>query len=439
MSKPERQRFTSTFGILMSFIGVAVGLGNVWRFPYMVAAFGGGAFLLVYVLLAALFGIPALMAEFTLGRMTKRGPIGAFTKIGMKGGKYLGWLLFFTVFMSTSYYSVVVGWVLKYLWISAEGKITKIQPSQFFDQVLGGFWGQFGCTAILIFFVAVVLYWGIRRGVEKVSKYSMPLLFVLLVVLIVRALTLPGALSGLKFYLQPDFSKINFSVIAAALGQVFFSLSLGGTFLLTYASYLPDETNIKSSAVWTAVGDTAAAVFAGLFIVPAAFAFGLKVNSGPSLTFITAPSIFEHLPAGSFFAVMFFGLLFIAAFLSDVAAFEVLIATLVEEWNWSRQKAIVVLSIAELCLATISMKSLNFLLKSDLIWGSTMQPLGSAFVLIGLAWITGQQRALTEVNQGAKTRTGKIWFYWIKYIIPLGIALILAFGLKDVFHTFFRQ
>lgn len=416
-----------------------MGLGNVWRFPYMAAAFGGGAFLFVYFIILTVFGIPALMAELTLGRMTKRGPLGAFTRIGMKGGRFVGWLLFFTVYMATSYYSVVVGWVLKYFFISVNGTIVRIEPSGFFDEVLGGFWGQFVATALVLFLAGLVLYLGIKRGVEKVSKIAIPFLFFLFLVLIVRALTLPGASSGLKYYLWPDFSKLKFSVMTAALGQVFFSLSLGGTFLLTYASYLPDQANIKLSAISTGVGDGLAAVFAGLFIVPAAFTFGLEMNRGPSLTFITVPTIFAKLPAGAVFALFFFALLFIAAFLSDVAAFEVLIATLVDELNWTRKKAILLLCLGELALATISMKSLDFLLKNDLIWGSTMQPVGSAFVLIGLAWVVGLRKTLTEVNQGNQAgQVGKIWFYWIKYVIPLGIAVILALGLKNVFTTFFK-
>ncbi len=434
----DRQSFTSSFGIIMSFIGVAVGLGNLWRFPYMAAAFGGGAFLLVYFILLAVFGIPALMAELTLGRMTRRGPLGTFTRIRMKGGKFIGWLLFFTVFMATSYYSVVVGWVLKYFVSSVNGQIMHIKPDAFFDEILGGFWGQFAATGIVIFLVVVVLYFGIKRGVEKISKVAIPLLFILFLVLIARSLTLPGASAGLKYYLWPDFTKFNFSVVTAALGQVFFSLSLGGTFLLTYASYLPERTNIKFNALSTGIGDGLAAFFAGLVIVPAAFALGIDMDSGPALTFIIVPTIFESLPAGALFAGLFFALLFIAAYLSDIAAFEVLIATLVDELNWSRKKSLILLGLAELGLATISMKSLDFLLKNDLIWGSTMQPIGSALVIIGLTWMVGLRKALLEVNKGnQKNQVGRFWFFWSKYVIPLGIIIILALGLNDVFNTFF--
>jgi len=286
--------------------------------------------------------------------------------------------------------------------------------------------------------VVLVLYFGVKGGVERVSKVAIPLLFLLFLVLIFRSVTLPGAIEGLKFYLWPDFSKLNFSVAAAALGQVFFSLSLGGTFILTYSSYLRDKTNIRTSALITGFGDGLAAVFAGLVIVPAAFAAGIELDSGPPFTFVTVPTIFENLPGGAFFAILFFALLFLAAYLSDVAAFEVLVATATDELNWSRNKALLVLGVVVTMLATISMTGLDKILWNDLIFGSTMQPIGSALVLIGLTWVVGIRKGLIELNRcGRTTGLDQIWFYWSKYVLPVGIFLILLLGLKDVFETFF--
>ncbi len=422
----------------MTFIGVAVGLGNIWRFPYMVGAFGGGAFLIIYLIILAAFGIPALMAELALGRMTGRGPMGAFARVGMRGGTTVGWLLLITVFMAVSYYTVIIGWVLRYFVISFTGKVTTISPETFFDSVLGGFTGQLLMTSIVVMLVVMVLLLGIKKGVERVSAVGMPLLFLLLLVLVIRSLTLPGAGEGLRYYLLPDFSKVTSGVLTAALGQVFFSLSLGGTFLMTYASYLPADINLKRSAISIGVGETLAAILAGFVIVPAAVAFGLEMSSGPPLTFITAPSIFAHVPAGAVFAALFFGLLFFAAFLSDVAAFEVLIAAAVDEFHWPRSRAVVVFCAAALLVGTLSMRSLDFILKSDLVWGSIMQPVGSALALIALAWVVRQGKVLEEVNRGNEDRpVGRLWFLWIKYVIPLGIAVILALGVRDVFATFF--
>jgi NSS family neurotransmitter:Na+ symporter len=432
-----RPRFGSAFGLVMTFIGVAVGLGNVWRFPYMAGAFGGGAFLLVYIVLLVAFGIPALMAELALGRMTRRGPVGAFTRIGMPGGAVVGWVLFVTVLVALSYYTVVVGWVLRYTFISASGAIGEIVPESFFESVLGGFWGQFLMTAIVLALVAVVLVLGIKKGVERVSKVGMPLLFLLLFVLIARSLTLPGAGAGLSYYLYPEFSMIDAGVVAAALGQLFFSLALGGTFLMTYASYLGDDVDLRKSAVTIGVGETLASVLAGFVILPAAVALGIEVGSGPPLTFVTAPSIFAHVPSGAIFATLFFGLLFFAAFLSAVAGFEVLVAGMADEHGWDRKVAVSVFCGAALLLAIVPMQSLDYILKSDLFWGSTMQPVGSALALIGLAWVVGLGRALEEANKGVTgPPIGRFWFYWIKYVVPIGIGVILVFGLRDVFRTF---
>lgn len=432
----ERPRFSSRLGILFAFIGVAVGLGNVWRFPYMASAFGGGAFLVVYVVILLAFGVPALLAELALGRMTGRGPVGAFSRVGVPGGRLIGAVLFFGVLMAVSYYTVVVGWVLRYFLVSVSGEIGRVAPDAFFQSMLGGFGGQIVMTALVIALVGLVLGLGIRKGVERVSAVGMPLLFLLLLVLIARSLTLPGAGAGLRYYLWPDFSRMTPGVVAAALGQVFFSLSLGGTYLLTYASYLPADVDLKRTALGVGIGDLAAAVFAGFVIVPAAVAFGLALDSGPPLTFITVPRIFAHVPAGALFASLFFGLLFFAAFLSDVAAFEVLVAGVVDGLGWSRRRAVPLFCAAVLVLALVPMRSLDYIVTSDLLWGSTLQPLGSAVTLLALGWVVGLGRALEEANRGRDgPPVGRLWFYWIKYVVPVGVAVILVLGLRDAFRA----
>jgi len=421
----------------MTFIGVAVGLGNFWRFPYMAAAFGGGAFLLVYVAIVLAFGVPAAAAEFTLGRLTRRGPLGAFRAIGMPGGRVAGWMVVTTIFVASSYYAVVVGWVLRYTAYTVTGEIGRSAPDALFQSLLGSFWAQFGVTAVVLGLAALVLSLGVRAGIERASAIGMPVLFVLLIVLIARVLTLPGVGEGLRFYFVPDFGKVNAGVIAAALGQVFFSLSLGGTFHVTYASYLPATTDLPRSAWGMAIGDSLAAVFAGLIIVPAAVTFGLDLAGGPPLTFLTVPRIFGHIAGGSSFAALFFGLLFFAAFLSAVAGLEVVVAMLVDEFRLRRRTAVLGICGIELLLAIPAMKSMDWILKSDLFWGSTMQPIGSACALLALGWVVGQGRALEEVRRGARgAGFGALWFYWIRYVVPVGIAVILALGLKDVFATF---
>jgi neurotransmitter:Na+ symporter, NSS family len=433
-----RATFGSFYGALMAFIGVAVGLGNFWRFPYMAAAFGGGAFLLVYCAIVLVFGVPAIAAEFALGRLTRRNPLGAFRAVGMPGGRAAGWMVVITIFVASSYYAVVVGWVLVYFAYSLTGAVGTARPDALFQSLLGGFPLQLGATALVLGLGALVLLLGVRRGIERVSAIGLPLLFVLLLVLLVRVLSLPGVGAGVRFYLVPDFSKIDAGVVAAALGQVFFSLSLGGTFHVTYGSYLGGDVDLPRSAWGTAIGDTLAAVFAGFLVVPAAAMFGLDLSSGPPLTFVTVPRIFAHVAGGTGFAALFFGLLFFAAFLSSIAGLEVVIAMLVDEFHVSRRAAVLGVCAVELVLALPAMKSLAWILKSDLFWGSTMQPLGSACALVALAWVVGKGRALEEVRRGAAGGGfGTLWFYWIRYVVPLGIVVILALGIKDVFATFF--
>jgi NSS family neurotransmitter:Na+ symporter len=436
----SRPTFGSFFGALMTFIGVAVGLGNFWRFPYMAAAFGGGAFLLVYLGIVLAFGVPAAAAEFTLGRLTRRGPLGAFRAIGMPGGRAAGWMVVITIFVASSYYAVVVGWVLRYTGYAITGAMRRTAPDALFASLLGSVWTQFGATAAVLGLAALVLLLGVRAGIERWSAIGMPVLFVLMLVLIARVLTLPGVGEGLRFYFVPDFHKIDAGVVAAALGQVFFSLSLGGTFHVTYGSYLPHTTDVTRSAWGMAVGDSLAAVFAGLIIVPAAVTFGLDLASGPPLTFVTVPSIFGHIAGGPAFAALFFGCLFFAAFLSAVAGLEVIVAMLVDEFRVSRRKAVLGLCGIELLLAIPAMRSVDWILKSDLFWGSTMQPVGSVLALVALAWVVGKGRALEEVRRGAQGRGfGTLWFYWIRYVVPVGIVVILVLGLKDVFATFLGQ
>jgi NSS family neurotransmitter:Na+ symporter len=433
----SRPTFGSFFGALMTFIGVAVGLGNFWRFPYMVAAFGGGAFLLTYLGIVLAFGVPAAAAEFTLGRLTRRGPLGAFRAIGMPGGRAAGWLVVITIFVASSYYVVVVGWVLRYAGYAVTGAFSRTAPDALFQSLLGGVWAQFGATALVLGLAALVLILGVRAGIERWSVIGMPVLFVLLIVLIARVLTLPGVDQGLRFYFVPDFDRINAGVIAAALGQVFFSLSLGGTFHVTYGSYLSESADLPRAAWGMAIGDSLAAVFAGLVIVPAAVTFGLDLAGGPPLTFVTVPRIFGQIGGGSAFAALFFGLLLVAAFLSAVAGLEVVVAMLMDEFRLPRWKAVLGLCGIELLLAIPAMRSVDWILKSDLFWGSTMQPVGSACALLALGWVVGKGRALEEVRRGARGQgLGALWFYWIRYVVPVGIAVILALGLKDVFATF---
>ncbi len=424
-----RETFGSRFGSLMVLIGVAVGLANVWRFPYLAGKHGGAAFVLLYVILNFLLGIPAIMAEWTLGRLTRQGPAAAFVTAGMPGGRGIGLLLFFTVFMAMTYYTLIVGQVLFYALHALFGFAAGKDPAAFYQSTLGGitFW-NLAMTAVTFLGIGGVLYLGVRRGIEAVSRVAMPLVFLSLLVVIARSVTLPGAVEGIRFYLVPDLSKINGPTVLAAMGQVFFSLSLGGTFFLLYGSYLRSDENLPVTAVQTAFGDMSAALLAGLAVLPAVFAMGVEPTSGPSLLFITLPGVFGAMPGGAFAGGLFFAAFFVAAFLSAVAGMEVLVDGAGHYFGWSRGRALVALVGADLLLSLPSMASSNYLMWNDRVWGSTMQPVGSALTLIALGWFVSRGRALAEVNRGSSIRVGGLWIFWIRWVIPISIVLILVYG-----------
>ena len=427
--KQGRETFGSGFGSLMALLGVAVGLANVWRFPYMAGTYGGAAFVALYVLFGILLGIPAIMAEWTLGRLTRQGPAGAFEATSMPGGRGIGMMLFFTVFMANSYYALVVGQVLFYVFETFFGSEAGAAPEAFFEKTLSGITvANVSVTAATFIGMACVLYLGVRRGIETVSKIVVPVVFVLLLAVIARSVTLPGAGEGIRFFLLPDFSRVNSQTVLAALGQVFFSLSLGGTFFLLYGSYLPKDVNIPRTAMQTAFGDLVAALLGGLAILPAVFAMGVEPTIGPSLLFVTLPGVFAAMPGGSIVVGVFFGALFLAAFLSAIAAMEVLVDGVGHYFGWSRGKALAVLVVLQLVVALPSMASSRFLGWNDLVWGSTMQPIGSALTLVALGWFVSRGKTLAEINQGSSIPIGQFWIFWIRWAIPAAIVVILVSG-----------
>ncbi len=388
---PSRETFGSRFGSVMVLIGVAVGLANVWRFPYLAGKHGGAAFVLLYVLLNFLLGIPAIMAEWTLGRLTRQGPAGAFVTAGMPGGRGIGLVLFFTVFMAMTYYGLIVGQVLFYAVHTLFGFTVGTDPALFYQSTLGGITpSNVAVTTLTFLGVAGVITLGVRKGIEAISRVAMPLVYLSLLVVIARTVTLPGALAGLRFYLLPDLSKIDGPTVLAAMGQVFFSLSLGGTFFLLYGSYLREDENLPVTAVQTAFGDMSAAFLAGLAVLPAVFAMGVEPTSGPSLLFITLPGVFAAMPGGALAGGLFFSAFFVASFLSAVAGMEVLVDGARHYFGWSRGRAIVVLVGLDLLLSLPAMASSSYLMWSDQVWGSTMQPIGSALSLVALGWFVSR-------------------------------------------------
>ncbi|MFC1561875.1 sodium-dependent transporter [candidate division KSB1 bacterium] len=425
-----RETFTTNFGLLMTMIGVAVGLGNVWRFPYMVGRFGGAAFVLFYVAAVLLIGIPALMAEWVLGRHTGRGPLGAFERGGLPGGKLTGYVLFFVVLCATGYYSTTVGWVCYYA-LSEISTIFSggIDPSAILppDEGFSGtsFSLQLIMTPLVILTCGVVLVKGLRRGIERISKLIIPTLLFILIVLIIRAVTLENAGAGISWYIGGfRISELKGSVMAAALGQAIFSMSLGGTFMVIYGSYLDRTAEIPRNALFTGLGDTAAGLLAGLAIFPAVFAFGLQPDSGPSLIFFTLPRTFALMPAGWLFGMLFFLGLFGAAFLSDVAAFEVLVGGIVDNTGLTRRKAVWLLCGVVMVLAVPPMINMKIFIPWDLLFGSGMQTVGALLSVVTTAWCINRSDALRELGISETSPLLRLLYIWMRFVIPAAVVFV---------------
>ena len=428
------ERFGTRFGTAMTLIGVAVGLANIWRFPYMAGQYGGGAFVAIYVAFVLLLGAPALIAEWSLGRLTRAGPGGAFTSIGMPGGRFVGGLLFLTVFMACSYYTVVVAQVLFY---AALGGVV-VEPEAFYARNFGGMTGLNLSLTVLVFgAMGLVAGFGVQRGVERLSRIAMPLVAIGLVVVAARSVTLPGASEGIRYLLWPDLGNVSAETFLAALGQAFFSLSLGGTFFLAYGSYLPSTANLRRLSGTTIFGDSGAAILGGLAVLPAAFALGVEPASGPPLVFFTLPRVFAAMPGGEFFGPVFFLALFLAAFLSALAALEVIVNSAVPWTGWSRRTVVGAAVALQIPLALPSMVSSDYLGWSDLIWGSTMQPIGSALTLIGLGFFVSRGRALAEASRGSAKPLGGLWLFWIRWVIPAAIVVVLLWGWSGTLRELF--
>jgi len=420
-------------------VGVAVGLGNVWRFPYMVGRFGGAAFVLLYLVFALFIGIPALIAEWTLGRHTQRGTVGAFQRAGLPGGQVLGWVFFGTVTAATAYYTNAIGWVVFH---GIAGVLAPLgapltgadilPPDEGFR--LRSFLLQLLLTSLVVMAAAVVLVRGLRSGIEKASAILTPLLFLSLLLIIARSLTLPGAGAGLEWYIlkfQP--SDLTPTVAMAALGQVIFSLALGGTFMVVYGSYLNRDDALGKNALWTVGGDTAAGLLAGLAIFPAVMALGMEPGSGPGLIFETLPRVFAQIPGGWVFGTIFFVALAGAAFLSGVAAFEVLVAGLTDNTRLGRRSATWIMAGLVFLFALPPMVNMRVFVPWDLAFGSGAQTAGVLVAVLAVGWGMKRGAVLRELGVGTdRGPPGKrqvFLYYWIRWVIPGAILAVGAWWL----------
>mgnify|MGYP003111369824 FL=1 len=441
----KREHWGSRLGFILAAAGSAVGLGNIWKFPYMAGANGGGAFLVIYLGLVFTIGLSVMLAEFVIGRMSEKNAIGAFAKL--KGGLWpiIGVFGVAAAFIILSFYSVVAGWTISYMIKSVTGALAVEDPT-----ALGDIFGTFiaDTTSPLIFhavFMALTVFVvlaGVGGGIERASKILMPALFALLIVLIVRSVTLPGGMEGVAFLLSPDFSKVTWSTVSDALSQAFFSLSLGMGAMITYGSYLSKKENLPGSAGWVTLLDSAVAVMAGLLILPAVFAFGFDPSAGPGLTFITLPAVFAQMPFGAFFAFLFFLLLAIAALTSAVSILEVVVAYFVDDRGISRKSAAVIIGFVIFLLGIPSSLSMgvmgdvkiiagkNFFDLMDFISSSLLLPIGGLFISLFVGWVVwGKAQEEIAAHNGVIPIWVGAWGVIVKFIAPIAIAFILLKGL----------
>jgi NSS family neurotransmitter:Na+ symporter len=440
----SRGAWGSRVGFILAAAGSAVGLGNIWRFPYITGKNGGALFVLIYICAVLALGLPVMLAEFALGRATAKNPVGAFQVI-RPGTKwyYTGFLGVITGVMILSFYAVIAGWTLGYFFKTLSGRFHsagRSQVSAIFGQFIASPWLQISLLALFIFLTVFIVSRGVAAGLEKFSKVLMPALFLILVLLMVRSLTLPGAEKGLLFYLKPDFTKINGRVFLEAMGQAFFSLSLGLGTMLTYGSYLGKKENLVSSAAWVAVLDTTIAILAGFIIFPALFSQNMAPDQGPGLVFSVLPVIFAHMPGGIWFGAFFFVLLAVAALTSTISILEVPVAYFIDEKKWPRRKAAWLMGGLAFAFGIPSALSggglkffsrlpfvhVDFLTLWDKAWGNVALSVGALLMAIFVAHVWKTANALKELTaNGIRFRLARLWVVAIKYICPLLILVVL--------------
>lgn len=433
----SRDTFKTRWGFILASAGSAVGLGNLWMFPWRLGEYGGAAFLVPYLVFVYVLGTTGLMGEFAFGRWARRGAMGAYEKVtkerGLPLGRLLGAYPVMTLFGTLVFYSIVTGWVFRYATGALAGNLdTGTAPAVAFD-ALAGQPASIGWLALAIACTGGILIFGISRGIERASKLLMPLLLLLLLILLFRSLTLPGAMEGLKYLLVPDWSYLLRPITwGMALGQAFFSVSLTGSGMLVYGSYLKRDFDIPSAALSTVTLDTCMALMAAFIIVPATFAYGIDPAAGPPLLFITLVEVFANMPGGRIMAIFFFlGVLF-AAISSLIAIKEVVVEALMDQFSWARRTSVLVAgSLAFLCALPLALNQARFDTFVDLIT-VYLVPVGAALAGVLFFWVLGVQRAREEVNAGAENPVGPWWEPVAKYLF-VGVA-VLIIGLQMAFR-----
>ena len=444
-----RKGFSGKLGYVLSAAGASVGLGNIWRFPYLAAKYGGGIFLLVYIILALTFGYSMIIAETVIGRASGKSPVGAFRYYRKgPGAKFGGWINAIIPMLICPYYSVIGGWVCKYLFEYVRGNADAVARDDFFGSfITNGFSTEFW----FVFFVALnllIIFMGVENGIERVSSLVMPVLIVLAVLICIYSVTRPGALEGVKYFLIPNPENFSLMTIISAMGQMFYSLSIAMGILITFGSYMKKDVSIEGSTVQVEVFDTGIAILAGLMIIPAVFAFSggdpQALGAGPSLMFVTMPKIFASMGFGKIIGTLFFALVLFAALTSSIALTETAVATFSDEFGWHRGLCTALIGIIMLVLGSLSclgygpladvrIIGMQFLDFFDFLTNSLMMPVSALCICLLITRGMGIEAAVREVTSGGNTfRRQGVFVFMIRYICPVFVLIILASSIASV-------
>lgn len=445
----NRDSFSSKFGILVALAGSAVGLGNLWRFPYLVGNNGGAVFIILYLLFLIVICLPMMITEFTIGRRSQSNVFGAFKILsqGKKGKAWgkIGFISVLSALVILSFYSVVGGWTVDYITQSLCFNFKEgLDYEQMFRYSSENAFRPLIFTLVFLLLTALVVIMGVNKGIEKYTKVMMPLLFVMVILIAVRSLTLQGSNEGVKFLFRPDWSKFTIDTVLAALGQSFFSLSIGCGTIITYASYVKRNENIVRLSTETALMDTLFALLAGIAIMPAVFAFGLTPEEGPGLVFVIIPQIFSQLPMGGIFAILFFVVLFFAALSSSISLLEVMVAYMIEEIHWSRKTAValstaLVTILSVLCslslgvLKNVSVLGSNIFDFMDKLSANILLPVGGLLFVLFAGWKMSDKEYFDEITNDGNLKFKPLFLnvlrFIVRFVAPLVIVLIMLVSL----------
>lgn len=446
----KRSTFSGKLGFVLSAAGASVGLGNIWRFPYLAAKYGGGIFLLIYILLALTFGYTMIMAETSIGRMTKKSPVGAYASFGKsKWLSFGGWINAVIPLLIVPYYSVIGGWVIKYLIGYLTGNGTGLAADGYFSTFISDGFSTEICFLIFAGITLGIIYAGVRNGIERVSKFMMPILVVLSVMIAVYSMTRPGAVRGIQYFLVPNLKNFSWMTVVTAMGQMFYSLSIAMGILITFGSYMKKDISIEGSTEHVEIFDTAIAIMAGLMIIPAVFAFSGgdpdTLQAGPALMFITIPKVFANMGMGTFVGVLFFMLVLFAALTSSIALTESSVSTIEDELGWSRKKSTLLVAVVMVILGTLSclgygplasvtIIGMQFLDFFDFMTNSVMMPIAAIATCLLVSRVIGVEKIEEEVTQSGKPfKRKRVFNMMIRRLCPIFAAIILISSVANAF------